>query len=807
MRFSTVALFFVLSSLSWGQYVKGRYIVELTDSPAALEPATDSAALRQNRPASAAGSASPAARRAAAMARRSAVRSRQQGVRKRVEAQGIPVLGSVDLIGNALFVRTDDAGAAKLAATSGVKRVLPVRRFQRVLDRAIGVHQVDRVWARLGLDRAGEGMKIGIIDSGIDNNHPGLRDTSLPVPDGFPKTGQAGDVVFTNHKVIVARSYVSLLSSRDSDLSARDRVGHGTALAMIAAGNTNTGTRGVITGVAPKAYLGSYKIFGTPGQNDSATDDAILQAIEDGVADGMDVLSMSFGSIFTPRLEDDPDVAAVERASSLGVIVVAAAGNEGPDFTTLSSPAVAPSAIAVGASSNDRAYSASASVAGGDPVIAFNSSRPGSTPIRAQIVDAAQSDPTGLACGTFPAGAFTGKIVLILRGDCTFETKLIGVARAGAVGALIYTDEVRPDDVFIFGVGTATLPAQMVSYADGIAMKRAIAAAGGTAEANMTFTTTAVRVDPNRVASFSSAGPPVGFGIKPELLAVGEQFYTATQSFDARGDMYSSSGYIVASGTSFSTPFVAGIAALIKSAHPGLSVDQYRSLIINTAKPMPKFRAQVSGAGLVDAAAADRTTITASPATLSFGVGGGEIAEVRALTLTNFGSADDTFTITPEPKAGTAAPLVENSIRNVPAGAKVAVDVAFNATGLAPGTYEGYLVIEGASSGNRIRVPYWYAVKSEPASIAYIYSDDAPVSFSTNVDALIFRVLDASGVPLTDLLPEVTVVSGTATVESVELIDQDLPGAYSVALRYASTLQSSVVEVKAGGVSRRFTLP
>src|SRR5439155_3208267 len=113
----------------------------------------------------------------------------------------------------------------------------------------------------------------------------------LAVPDGFPK----GDPAYTNHKVIVARSYVSLLPSPD-DASARDHSGHGTAAAMIAAGVRNSGPAGTIVGVAPKAYLGSYKIFGSPGVNDTTTTEVLVKALEDALSDGMDVVALSVGS-------------------------------------------------------------------------------------------------------------------------------------------------------------------------------------------------------------------------------------------------------------------------------------------------------------------------------------------------------------------------------------------------------------------------------------------------------------------------------------------------------------------------------
>src|SRR4029078_7121749 len=133
----------------------------------------------------------------------------------------------------------------------------------------------------------------------IDQTHAAFQDPAMTVPDGYPK----GDGAFTNNKVIVARSYVDKLApgdrtadySRPDDLSARDHSGHGTAVAMIAAGAANTGPLATITGIAPKAWLGSYKVFGTPGVNDYA-DPVIPQALQDAFADGMDVVVMAFGA-------------------------------------------------------------------------------------------------------------------------------------------------------------------------------------------------------------------------------------------------------------------------------------------------------------------------------------------------------------------------------------------------------------------------------------------------------------------------------------------------------------------------------
>src|SRR5205085_6299870 len=131
----------------------------------------------------------------------------------------------------------------------GVSYVVPVAKARPTLDRAVGLMNVPGAWSALGgASQAGAGMKIGIIDSGIDQNHPGFQDATLTPPPGFPK----GDTAYTNTKVIVARSYVQqdlapgfaafpdqtdpASFSQPDDCTPRDRIGHGTAIAMIAAG-------------------------------------------------------------------------------------------------------------------------------------------------------------------------------------------------------------------------------------------------------------------------------------------------------------------------------------------------------------------------------------------------------------------------------------------------------------------------------------------------------------------------------------------------------------------------------------------
>ena len=293
------------------------------------------------------------------------------------------------------------------------------------------------------------------------------------MPAGYPICS-GNDCNFTNNKVIVARSYVRQLAagtdpsnpaadSCPDDYSPRDRDGHGTAVASCAAGNSATGTV-QINGMAPKAYLGNYKIYGSPEVNDATTDDVMIQALDDAVQDGMDVVSFSTGGpAFTGPLDsgtvcgNDPGVPcdlvaqAFENAVRQGTVIVASAGNGGedgvnyPSFSTVASPADAPSVIAAGATTNSHVFQAAVIVAGsGVPsnlqniaVQTSDSYLPSGTltaPLR--DVSAIGGDP--LACTALPAHSLDGAFALIERGSCTFAVKMNQAVNAGASGVIFY---------------------------------------------------------------------------------------------------------------------------------------------------------------------------------------------------------------------------------------------------------------------------------------------------------------------------------------------------------------------------------
>lgn len=778
--------------------VKGHYILELSTEPvvdlvsprvaqgARTRPVVRLADLNTSR----------------AHAHRARLHAEQDLLRPTLEGRGAKVLERVDTVANALIVQAPDTVTeADLAAMPGVKHVYPVRSFKMVLDRAVLTHRIVEAWNQVGgSDRAGEGMKIAILDSGIDVSHAGFQDPSVTAPPGFPRVNRSADTINTNNKVVVARSYVDLLPSPDSDYSAADHVGHGTALGMVAAGMRNVGPYATITGVAPKAWLGNYKVFGTPGDNESTTTSVILKAIDDAVADGMDVINLSLGSDLAPRLGDDIEVQGVERAVRAGVLVVIAAGNGGNDLNTVSSPGTAPSAITVGAITNDRVFGGSVALDGAGTFDALlGNTVTTSATISATIVDIASLDSTGQACDTLPGSSLTGKIALIVRGACTFESKLNNAQAAGAVAAIVYAAADSPD-AFVMSLGAATLPAEMVTNQAGTSLKQAIAS--GSADGTISFARRGIPVAGNLLASFTGSGPNVDFGIKPDLVAVGTYVYMATQTLDKAGDMYDASGYVLADGTSFATPIVAGAAALIKAARPGLTMEQYRSLLIDSAFPLSgkdgtPLRMQQSGAGMLDVAAALRSTVTASPASFSFGAGGGTQQSSRVLTLTNVGTSNETFAITPVSRAGGLTPELSRNNVQLAAGESTSVGVSWNANGLTAGAYEGFLTVTAASTGNQVNVPYWYAVPSSVAARIKIF--EPPTSGRRGGllrRALQFKVTDASGVAITNASVKLSAVSGGGTTSNLASFDSEVPGLYRADVRLGTAAGTNVFRVQ-----------
>jgi len=745
---------------------------------------------------------------------RALVRLRQATMRARLERRGARVIGSLDTVANVLFVQMPATRVSRLRRVSGVRRVLPERIYHLALDHALPLHKVPQAWNLGGAYPQGAGVKIGMIDTGIDIKHPGFKDTGFQAPPGFPIVTDSGDQAFTNQKVIVARSYVKQCLQTDPDNSAQDDQGHGTGTAMAAAGVQNTGPLAAITGVAPLAYLGSYKVFGSPGVNDSTNSCAIDTAVEDAVNDGMDVINLSLGGVPAPRIADDDEVSVLENAISMGVIVTIAAGNNGPDPNTIGSPGTAPDAITMGAMNNDRYFADSFAVGSHGTFAALPAfeSLP-TSPITAPLVDISLSlDPGGLACATLPANSLKGSIALILRGTCLFQDKLNNAQTAGALAALVYNYACSPTPCssapIVMTVGTASLPAEMVSNQDGLTIKQL---AASPVQATMGFSQAPFSIDPNTIAPFSALGPSVDLSIKPDLLAVGENFYTAAETDNSAGELFSADGYVVSQGTSYSAPLMAGAAAVLKAARPGFTPIQYKSLLVNSAAPAfpapdPAQPVQSAGAGVLNLSAAMLSTLAVNPASVSFGVGtGGSLS--RSVRLSNIGYNSDTLQISVSPTGHSPAPAPAVTSVHLDSDNYFDLTLTFPASGLAAGEYEGFLVIQGTNSGTVARVPYWYGVaSSNPAHITILDAPQTPPAPNTRANIL-FRITDVSGIIITSLNPTVTVSAGGGTVQSVISADSYSPGVWSLNVQLGPTAgATNTFAIAAGGLTQSVSI-
>ena len=282
------------------------------------------------------------------------------------------------LVANGLAVVIPSSQLGRLTSLPGVETVYPSVRYRTQLDRSPQQIGAPALWSA-GLANAGQGMKIAIIDEGIDQTHPFFSPAGYTMPTGFPK----GQTDYTTAKVIVARAFpparpVWKHASKPFD---PEHSSHGTHVAGIAAGNANTPAEGArISGVAPRAYLGNYKALTIPTDADVGLDGnspELVAAIEAAVADGMDVINMSLGE---PEIEPARDIVvkALEAAARAGVVPVVSAGNDFGEFGrgSVGSPAATPSAITVGAVTTTR---------GGpeDVIASFSSSGP--TPLSLQL--------------------------------------------------------------------------------------------------------------------------------------------------------------------------------------------------------------------------------------------------------------------------------------------------------------------------------------------------------------------------------------------------------------------------------------
>lgn len=510
----------------------------------------------------------------------------------------------------------------------------------------------------------GDGVIIGIIDSGVAPEHPALTDTReadrpslcrsswadttllgrwlchrfkkrpdvlvFEAPEGWNGECEPGEQ-FTetdcNNKLIGARWFIDgALQSGPIDQneirSARDVDGHGTHTATTAAGNRTSasifGTLiGDIEGIAPKARVAAYKAcWLRPGDmRASCNTSDLANAIDAAVADGVDIISYSIGSSL--KRITAPDDIALMAATKAGVLSVVAAGNEGPNLGTIGSPAGGPWVITAAASSREGESSVEAlqintpaSLAGKYATKEANFTPPlqDNDPIEGPLVlvddndDSLPDGSTGTssdACQALVNGdEITGNIALIQRTGCLFEDMVKNAADAGAVAAVVYNN--AGDPIVMHGTAdVADIPALMIGQADANLILEELDA-GNEVEVVLDKSFLLTTDDTgNIMASFSARGPaPVPDILKPDVTAPGINIlagFTPDAANAAPGE-----NFAFLSGTSMSTPHVAGVAALLFQAHPSWPPAAIKSALMTTARQDIKASADLGDASPFD---------------------------------------------------------------------------------------------------------------------------------------------------------------------------------------------------------------
>ncbi|SOB81961.1 S8 family serine peptidase [Streptomyces sp. 1331.2] len=637
-----------------------------------------------------------------------------------------------------------------LRALPGVRAVHPIVNKRRDNAHSVPLTGAPQVWAggavpggsALGGSAAGgntgTGVRIGIIDSGIDYTHadfggPGTEEAFRSVERGKP----APPALFPTTKVVGGKDLVG--DDYDPDPASPThqpvphpsdnpidcaRNGHGTHVAGTAAGYGVTadgrpypGPYGpgldpagfkVGPGAAPGAQLYAIRVFGCDGSTDRLAQALDLAADPNGdgdLADRLDVVNLSLGSRFGST--DDTDALAVDRLAALGTVVVAAAGNDGDAYGIGGSPGTAARAITVAASVHGHAdvdgltVLAPAALAGVVP--AHWSARYqgwASADVSGELaLPADQSD----GCTAFDEAdrqRLDGRIAVLAwktaeaERACNSGPRADHAADAGAIGVLYAADTDHLAEI----AGNDRIPAALLAHADGERLRQAAAAgpvrvrlaAPGNPLHGSVAQDQPARLD--TLTDFTSRGIGVPGVVKPDLAAPGESIWSALVGSGAGGQRES--------GTSMATPHVAGLAALVRAAHPDWSVEQLKAALMNTGadtyvgddRTGPVYGPERTGAGRARVDLAVRTPVVAYAAGegaeqggvgVSFGpvaIGGptelGRDIEVRNLSSaplsyrTGYAAATElpgaAFTVTPAqvdvPPGGTARVRVTLSV-------------------------------------------------------------------------------------------------------------------------------------------------
>jgi len=510
---------------------------------------------------------------------------------------------------NAVVVELNGLSRGQLKKISGAKDVYESQLYRPNMNESVELVNAPAAWVKVGgQETAGEGVRVGIIDSGnVDSLIPDFQ------PFFECKSAEFGGLFFSG---VTGAPAIGIKNENGVDpapgvVYVSD---HGTHVAGTVGGCITTISGGPwdgteLSGVAPGATLVDYNVFpgigaGFVAFGGSAFSHDIAAAIESSVLNGDDVINMSLGGgVQGPH---DFLAEAANAAVAAGVVVVTSNGNNGPGYYTVGSPGSAAYVIAVGATTNSRSLGLLVMAPGFDPINAFGGEFPDFDGSDQNLIDWTGSDNE--ACTSdVPDGSLSGEVVLIARGSCSFSQKMANAKAAGAGGVVVYSDNRAPGGMAKTAGFDDDIPAVMVAQADGQALEAELANVGNLSPTVIT-PPTPVPTTANELAGFSSRGPAPFTGIiKPDMVAPGVDILSSVFF-----------GFELFNGTSMASPHVAGASAVVLQEHPSWSPMMVKSALTTTATDLG-LAPWEQGSGLLDIDAALGANAFFWPTNASFG--------------------------------------------------------------------------------------------------------------------------------------------------------------------------------------------
>lgn len=592
----------------------------------------------------------------------------------------------------------------------------------------------------------GEGIKVGVIDTGVAYDHPDLTGAVVDTSGywGYDFVNEDNEPYETTKQDFEQAQAADPSIPEVNENGKPYYTSHGSHVSGIVAGQgVGIAGEGVVTGVAPEADIYAYKVLGPYG---SGSTEDVIAGIERAVDDGMDVINLSLGS--ESNNEQSADSVAVNNAVKAGVIAVVSAGNSGPGEATVTDPGSAEMAITVGASKPPlltpivQAVTTDGTRVGDYFIETFDKSFGIETLTGSyELVD------VGLGYEQNYSGKdLTGKIALVKRGEFSFADKALFAIQSGAAAAIIYNNSPEALESGTLGSANVTIPIYAMSGVYGDQLAAALAAGTVTATFDQT-------VEEDIMAGFSSRGPSKpSFDLKPDISAPGISILSSVPDYEG--------WYEAQNGTSMAAPHIAGAAALLKQKYPDLTPSEIKALMMNNAVKLidrtgSRYTHMDQGAGrialdqVIQAKAIAMTEETTEhvdqnlptvhySGSISYGFVGLDSSSTKTVILKDIAGAGSEYNI--ESLWYGVSPIdlsLSAGSVSVPAGGEQSIDVTVSVPESTSGTYyEGELILTETTGSHVIRMPISIYIGEAPQVVIVSELALTPDIISPNRDGV-----------------------------------------------------------------------